>query len=227
MPRTDFETILQAAVELKGGEDIVQARLTNPEPPESLAMVGDDRYLSVMSRRIFRAGLTHRQVDARWPVFEVAFADFEPDAVAQLDDDDIRKLTHNEALIRHRGKLTAVRDNAIAMQTIAAEHGRFGTWLALWPEDEIVDLWHELRTRFRQLGGRSAPSFLRMAGKDTFIITDWVVAALVHWAGWQGRTTSRAAHHQIQTLFNQWQDESGYPLCQISQVLAMSVPSVR
>lgn len=222
-----FKAILEVAIELQGGEDAVQARLSRPEPPESLAMVGDDRYLSVMSRRIFRAGLTHKQVDARWPAFEVAFDDFELDCVTQLDDDDIRKLAGDSALIRHRGKLTAVRDNAIAMQTIVDEHGCFGAWIAMWPTDEIVDLWHELRTRFRQLGGRSAPAFLRMAGKDTFIITDWVVAALTRWAGWQGSTTSRQAHHQIQTLFNQWQEQSDYPLCQISQVLAMSVSEKR
>ena len=223
MAITKFDSILQAAIELKGGEDVVQSRLSTPEPPESLAMVGDDRYLSVMSRRIFRAGLTHRQVDARWPAFEVAFDDFNLETVTQLDDDDIRKLAQDDSLIRHRGKLAAVRDNAIAMQAIVDEQGRFGAWLAAWPTAEIVDLWHELRTRFRQLGGRSAPSFLRMAGKDTFVITNWVVAALTQWAGWQGRTTSRAAHHEIQTLFNHWHDQSGYPLCQISQVLAMSV----
>ena len=224
MKVTDFDTIFDAAIEHKG-EEAVQARLARPEPPESLAMVGDDRYLSVMSRRIFRAGLTHRQVDARWPAFEVAFADFDLDTVAALDDGDIRRLVKDEALIRHRGKLTAVRDNAIAMQALVAEHGRFGAWLAAWPSDEVVDLWHELRTRFRQLGGRSAPSFLRMVGKDTFIITDWVTAALTRWAGWQGRTTSRSAHREIQALFNAWQDQSDYPLCQISQVLAMSVAS--
>lgn len=223
MPITHFDTILQAAVDLKGGEAAVRERLSRPEPPESLAMVGDDRYLSVMSRRIFRAGLTHKQVDARWPAFEVAFGDFELDYVTQLDDDAIRKLSRDASLIRHRGKLTAVRDNAIAMQAIVAEQGRFGAWIAAWPTDEIVDLWHELRSHFRQLGGRSAPSFLRMVGKDTFIITNWVVKALERWADWQGRTTSRRAHHDIQALFNQWQDESDYPLCQISQVLAMSV----
>lgn len=227
MTITNFDRILQTAIELKGGEDNVQTRLSRPEPPESLAMVGDDRYLSVMSRRIFRAGLTHKQVDARWPAFEIAFDDFDLTAVAQFDEGDIRKLARDDSLIRHRGKLTAVRDNAIAMQAIVAAHGSFGAWLAAWPSDDIVDLWHELRTRFRQLGGRSAPAFLRMAGKDTFIITDWVVAALTHWVDWQGRTTSRAAHREIQALFNQWQDQTDRPLCQISQILAMSVSDKR
>lgn len=223
MAITDFDSIEEAALEHAGGAAALQARLTSPEPPESLAMVGDDRYLSVMSRRIFRAGLTHKQVDARWPAFELAFGDFELDYVAGLDDDDIRQRARDASLIRHLGKLTAVRDNAVAMQGLVEEHGRFGVWLAAWSEQEIVDLWHELRTRFRQLGGHSAPAFLRMVGKDTFVLSDWVVAALAHWAGWQGRTSSRQAQQSIQLLFNEWHTQSGLPLCQISQILAMSV----
>src|SRR5690625_7102616 len=114
MAITDFETIEAAATELAGGAAALQARLTLPDPPESLAMVGDDRYLSVMSRRIFRAGLTHRQVDARWPAFEVAFGDFDLDYVAGLDDDDIRKLVRDDSLIRDR-KSTRLNSSHVAI----------------------------------------------------------------------------------------------------------------
>lgn len=219
----DFSSVEQAAAERMGGHDGLKARLVTPEPPESLAMVGDDRYLSVMSRRIFRAGLTHRQVDARWPAFENAFGNFQLSFVSTLTDSDITELAQDDSLIRHRGKLTAVRDNAVAMQAISEAHGSFGTWLAQWPEDEIVELWHALRSRFRQLGGHSAPAFLRMAGKDTFLLTDWVVAALGRWTDWRGNTNSRAAHRAIQARFNQWHEQTGYPLCQLSQMLASSI----
>lgn len=220
---TNFDVIVRAAVTLVGGDDALQARLTRPEPPESLAMVGDDRYLSVMSRRIFRAGLTHRQVDARWPAFEAAFDNFEIEAVSALDYSDILRLARDDKLIRHRGKLTAVRDNAIAMRAIAQEHGSFGFWLAEWPEDEIVDLWWTLKSRLSQLGGHSAPSFLRMAGKDTFLLTDWVLAALAHWGAFEGKATSRNSHRTIQAIFNTWHTQSGYALCQVSQILALSL----
>ncbi len=220
---TDFDAVEQAAVALVGSHEALQARLTSPEPPESLAMVGDDRYLSVMSRRIFRAGLTHRQVDARWPAFEIAFDDFDLPAVAELDDGDIARLARDDRLIRHRGKLTAVRDNALAMQAVVAEHGSFGLWFAEWPEDEIVELWWTLRSRFSQLGGQSAPAFLRMVGKDTFLLTNWVAAALAHWGAFEGKTTSQRSHRAIQAVFNSWQAQSGYALCQISQILALSV----
>lgn len=218
-----FDTIETAAIERLGGPDEMASRLVRPEPPESLAMIGDDRYLSVMSRRIFRAGLTHRLVDRRWPAFEIAFQDFDLEGVAALSDDELQQLARDDSLIRHRGKLRAVRDNAIAMQAIVDEFGSMGFWLAEWPDDEIVELWAELKKRFTQLGGQSAPRFLRMAGKDTFVLTDWVIKGLAHWAVFAGKTTSQNARREIQALFNDYADESGRPLCQISQIISFSV----
>jgi len=220
---TDFADIEQAAIERIGDAESLEQQLSRPEPPESLAMVGNDRYLSVMTRRIFRAGLKHALVDARWPAFEAAFNDFDVDHVAELADSDIQQLTRDDRLIRHRGKLFAVRDNARAMRALVDSFGSFGFWLAEWPEEEIVDLWHELRSRFTQLGGNSAPAFLRMVGKDTFLLTDWVIRGLHDWDVFQGRTGSRKAHTEIQSVFNQWQAESDRDLCQLSQILALSI----
>lgn len=219
----DFAGIHAAAAARVGGEEALLRRLVRPEPPESLAMVGDDRYLSVMSRRIFRAGLQHRMVDARWPAFESAFYEFDPEAVAAMDEDDVRQLLKDERLIRHPGKLRAVLNNARAMRELTAEHGSFGAWLAAWPVDEIVELWFELSTRFSQLGGNSAPAFLRMAGKDTFLLTDWVAKALNHWGAYDGKSKGKTALREVQTVFNRWMDESDWPLCRISQTLALSV----
>ncbi|MGN8157355.1 DNA-3-methyladenine glycosylase I [Salinisphaera sp. RV14] len=219
----EFDRIESAACARLGGSAELEAALVRPEPPESLAMIGDDRYLSVMCRRIFRAGLTHRLVDARWPAFEAAFDDFRLEAVAALSEDDLKRLASDEQLIRHRRKIFAVRDNARAMQAIVDEFGSFGFWLAEWPEDEIVELWAELKTRFAQLGGQSGPAFLRMAGKDTFLLTDWVARAMSQWQVYSGKTNTRSAHQRIQALFNMWNELSGRPYCQLSQILAFSI----
>ena len=218
-----FADIRRAAEQRLGGAEALRARLPRPEPREGLALVGDDRYLSAMSRRTFRAGLKHALVDARWPAFEAAFFDFDVDRVAALDDDDLKAYFRDESLIRHRGKLTAVRNNARAMQALTAEQGSVGSWLALWPVDEIVELWHELQARFSQLGGRSAPAFLRMVGKDSFLLTPWVEKALLHWGACEQPPRGKRAERRVQTLFNQWMDESDWPLCAISQTLAASV----
>ncbi|RJS95392.1 DNA-3-methyladenine glycosylase I [Salinisphaera sp. Q1T1-3] len=219
----EFAEIEAAAATCLGDAETLAARLVRPEPPESLAMIGDDRYLSVMCRRIFRAGLTHRLVDARWPAFEVAFDDFDLAHVAALSDDELKQLATDESLIRHRRKIFAVRDNAIAMQRIVDEYGSFGFWLADWPEDEVVDLWAELKKCFVQLGGQSGPRFLRMAGKDTFLLTDWVAAALAHWTDYAEKPHTRAGQARAQSLFNDWHEATGRPYCQLSQILAFSI----
>jgi 3-methyladenine DNA glycosylase Tag len=115
-----------------------------------------------------------------------------------------------------------VRDNAAAMVGVASEHGSFGAWLAAWPGADIVGLWEQLAKQFSQMGGNSGTSFLRMVGKDTFILSPSVTAGLKRWAEMAPpkNKTDRAA---AQACFNAWAGESGRPLCQLSLILALSV----
>ncbi len=140
--------------------------------------MGDDRYLSLMSLRIFRAGLKHAMVDARWPAFEEAFQGFEPRRVRMMSDEDLDALLTDRRLIRHAAKMHAVRANAAALCDLGEDKGGFGAYLAGWPGAEVVGLWDDLAERFSHLGGNSGPYFLRMAGKDTFLLTGDVARAL-------------------------------------------------
>jgi 3-methyladenine DNA glycosylase Tag len=222
MPVPPFATILDAARTRHGAAGL-EARLPAPKSPAELAATPDDRYLSEMSRRVFRAGLKHSLVDAKWPAFEEVFQRFEPRRVRAMSDEAMEGLLGDARLIRHWGKLKSVRDNAAAMLEIAAEHKSFGAWLAKWPGEDIVGLWETLAKRFSQMGGNSGPSFLRMVGKDTFILTPSVTHALKHWDVVKAPPKNRADRAQVQTAFNAWAKESGRPLCQLSLILAGSV----
>jgi len=221
MPVSSFAPILDAAL-TRHGKAGVEARLPHPKPPAELAATGDDRYLSQMSRRIFHAGLKHSMVDAKWPAFEEVFHGFDLRRVRAMSDEALEGLLGNARLIRHWGKLKSVRDNAAAMLEVASEHKSFGAWLAGWPGEDIVRLWETLAKRFSQMGGNSGPSFLRMAGKDTFILSPSVVAGLKHWAG-MAPPKNRGDRTAAQAVFNGWAQESGRPLSQLSLILAMSV----
>src|SRR5256885_1596355 len=190
MAAPSFEPILEAA-RTRLGAGTLEARLTPPRSAAELKAVPDDRYLSQMSLRIFRAGLKHSLVDAKWPAFEEVFDGFEPRRVRAMSDEAMEKLLGDARLIRHWGKLKSVRDNAASMLEIAAEHGSFGRWLASWPGADIVGLWEALAKRFSQMGGNSGPSFLRMVGKDSFILTPSVAAALKHWGAVSGPPKNR------------------------------------
>src|SRR6266699_375099 len=157
MAPSPFAAILDAA-RTRHGAAALEARLPTPKTAEQLKATPDDRYLSQMSLRVFRAGLRHSVVDAKWPAFEAVFYGFDPRRVRAMPDEAIEGLLGNARLIRHWGKLKAVRDNAAAMLDIAAEHGGFGAWLAGWPGTDIVGLWEALAKEFRQMGGGDRPA---------------------------------------------------------------------
>jgi 3-methyladenine DNA glycosylase Tag len=222
MTAPPFAPILEAA-QARLGAATLAARLAQPRAPVELEALGDDRYLSQMSLRIFRAGLRHSLVDAKWPAFEEVFGGFEPRRIRAMPDEALEALLADRRLIRHWGKLKAVRDNAASMIAVAEEHGSFGGWIARWPTADIIGLWEALAKQFSQMGGNSGPTFLRMVGKDTFLLTHAVGAALKRWGAVEGPVKNRQDRVVTQSCFNAWAAETGRPLCQLSQILAASV----
>ncbi len=194
-----------------------------PLSTEELAAIPDDRVFSVMMRRIFRAGLKHSLVDAKWPAFEEVFYHFNPEAVQEMSDEKLEELMHNERIIRHFGKIKSTRENAVMMVDFAQEYGSAARMIANWPVDDIVGLWALLKKRGKQLGGNSGAYFLRMLGKDTFMLTDDVVVALKAQGVIDKKPTSQRDLKLVQEAFNELRGQSGRPLCQISRLLAFSV----
>ena len=201
----------------------LEARLPVPKTPAELRALGDDRYLSLMCLRIFRAGLKHAMVDAKWPAFEEAFQGFEPRRTRMLSDEDLDLLLTDRNLIRHAAKMHAVRANAAALCDIAEEAGSFGAYLADWPGSDAVGLWDDLAKRLRQMGGNSGPYFLRMAGKDSFLLTPDVGRGLLLHGVVDRPPKGKGDRRKAQAAFNAWAAETGRPLCQLSLILALSL----
>ncbi len=220
---TPFKDILGEARARAGGTKALEERLPEPKSADELRAVSDDRYLSLLSLRVFRAGLKHSMVDAKWPAFEEVFKGFDPRRVRAMNDEALEALLSEKRIIRHWGKIKATRDNAAALCAIADETGNFGAYLADWPGERIVDLWHDIAKRFSHLGGNSGPYFLRMAGKDTFVLTEYVVRALNRWGAFEGEPKGKGDKAEVQEAFNRWAAESGQPLCHMSRILALSV----
>lgn len=194
-----------------------------PLSAQELAAIPDDRIFSVMMLRIFRAGLKHSLVDSKWPAFEEAFYRFNPEAVQEMSDEMLEELMHNERIIRHFGKIKSTRENAMMMVDLAKEYGSVARMIAEWPEEDIIGLWALLKKRGKQLGGNSGAYFLRMLGKDTFMLTDDVVVALKAQGVIEKKPTAQRDLKLVQQVFNDLREQSGRPLCQISRLLAFSV----
>ncbi len=222
---TPFAEILAEAESRAGGAQALAERMPDVSPPAALRRIPDDRYLSLMSRRVFRAGIRHRVVDDRWPAFEEVFCGFDPAAVRAMDDEALENLMNDTRIIRHWGKIRATRDNAAAMLGVAEEFGCFGDYIADWPGEDTVGLWADLARRFSQLGGNSAAVFLRMAGRDSFILTPDVVRGLNRTGAYDGTPRGKRAAAAVQKAFNAWARESGRPLSHISVVLAIASAS--
>lgn len=217
-----FEDIYQTAVMHKGSVDVVEANLPKAKSPSQLKKLSDAHYLSEISRRIFRAGLKHEMVDKKWPAFDKAFKGFDIRFCAMLSDEDIESYMDDKRLIRHMGKIKSIRSNAQFIENVVREYNSFGDFLAGWPVEEIVELWFYLKKHGAQLGGRSGSLFLRMVGKDTFILTDDVVAVLKAENIVSKTPTSQRDIRATQDAFNQWKQESGRPMCEISRIVSMT-----
>lgn len=214
--------MLEYGINRFGSLAALEARLPQPATAAQLTAVSDDRYLSLLALRVFRAGLRHSVVDAKWPNFEEVFWQFNPDKVVLMSAEHIERLMQDTRIIRHLGKLRSVPRNAQMVLDIRREYGSFGAFLAQWPSSDIVGLWRYLAKQGQQLGGMSAPRFLRMAGKDTFLLSNDVTAALIAQGIVTKQPTSQRDLAAVQEAFNSWQAQSGRPLCQLSMLLALT-----
>jgi 3-methyladenine DNA glycosylase Tag len=219
----DYKWLHEYCLNRFGSSAALEARLPEPLPAEALRAISDDRYLSTISLRVFRAGLRHSLVDAKWPAFEEVFFGFDPEKVVLMGAERLENLMQDARIIRHLGKLKSVPRNAQFILDVRQEKGSFGALIADWPVNDIVGLWKYLAKHGSQLGGLSAPRLLRMLGKDTFVPSDDMVAALKAQKIIDKAPTSLKELAAVQAAFNQWQAQSGRPLCQLSVMLAYTV----
>ncbi|OCR26368.1 3-methyladenine DNA glycosylase [Pseudomonas syringae] len=219
----DYKWLNEYCLNRFGSAKALEAHLPTPKTAKQLQAISADRYLSTMALRVFRAGLKHSLVDSKWPAFEEVFYGFDPEKVVLMGADHLERLMQDARIIRHLGKLKSVPRNAQLILDIEQEHGSFGQFIAQWPVDDITGLWQYIAKHGNQMGGLSTPRFLRMVGKDTFIPTWDVVAALNAQKIVDKVPTSKRDQAIVQQVFNQWHGESGRPLCQLSAMLAFTV----
>ncbi|MBI3908987.1 MAG: DNA-3-methyladenine glycosylase I, partial [Pseudomonas fluorescens] len=153
----DYKWLNEYCLNRFGSAAELEAHLPVPKTPAQLRKISDDRYLSTMALRVFRAGLKHSLVDAKWPAFEEVFFKFDPEKVVLMSAEHLERLMQDTRIIRHLGKLKSVPRNAQFILDVAHEKGSFGALIADWPVTDIVGLWTFLKKRGHQLGGLSAP----------------------------------------------------------------------
>ena len=71
----------------------------------------------------FQAGLSWITILKKRENFQAAFADFDPDIIAEWGADDVARLLADPGIIRHRGKIEATINNARVYQEINTTEG--------------------------------------------------------------------------------------------------------
>jgi DNA-3-methyladenine glycosylase I len=85
--------------------------------------VSDDvRLFEKLSLEGFQAGLSWLTILRKRPAFRQAFADFDFEQIAQFGERDVARLLADAGIVRHRGKIEAVINNASrAVELVGAE----------------------------------------------------------------------------------------------------------
>lgn len=218
-----FDELYQLAAEKKGGEGALNALLPEPLTDAMLAVVPDDRWLAGMTKSVFQAGFNWSVIEKKWPGFEEAFHGFDPGYCSMLSDEDIDALMQDKRVVRNAQKIMSVRANAMLIRELAEKHGRAGAFFASWPASDFIGLLDELNKRGDRLGPATAQYFLRFIGKDSFILSKDVKAALIREGVIDKEPKSKAAMRAVQDAFNAWAAESRRPIAHVSRVLAATV----
>jgi 3-methyladenine DNA glycosylase Tag len=223
MAKVSFKSIRERAAKRKGGDKVLASLMPKKPNNKALAKLTDDRVLSDMAARIFSAGFVWDVIDKKWPGFEEAFLGFNPKRLLFQPAEYWEKLVSDTRIVRHPGKIKAVRENAKFVTEIAAEHGSFGKFLAKWPADDQVGLLDFLGKRGTRLGGFSGQYFLRFLGWDAFVLSGDVLLCLRDSGVPIGSGTSKKDLKAAQAQFNAWAKESGLPITHISRTCALSI----
>jgi 3-methyladenine DNA glycosylase Tag len=194
-----------------------------PKTARQLETIPDHRWLAMMTRCIFQAGFNWKVIDNKWPGFEDAFEGFNPVRWAMAPDEDLDALARDTRIVRNPQKIITVRDNAVYVQGLVRDHGSAGAFFSKWPSTDQVGLMAHMKKHASRMGGNSAQYFLRFMGKDGFMLSRDVVAALIREGVVDRQPTSKADLAQTQEAFNVWTAQSRRPMTQVSRTLAMSV----
>ncbi|MCB1534226.1 MAG: DNA-3-methyladenine glycosylase I [Rhodoblastus sp.] len=214
---------IRARAEKRKGAKVLASLIPVAKPNTALAKIGDDRFLSEMTRRVFCAGFVWRVIEQKWPEFEEAFLHFEPKALLFQPDEFWESLARDARIVRNPQKIKSVRDNAAFVAEVAKEAKSFGRMLAAWPQDDEVGLLEMLSKRGSRLGGMTGQYFLRFAGWDAFILSRDVVACLRE-AGIElsEKASTKKDLRNAQAAFAGWRKETGLSFTQLSRICAMS-----
>jgi DNA-3-methyladenine glycosylase I len=157
--------------------------------------VDDDRRLfEKLCLEGFQSGLSWRTILAKRENFRAAFHDFDFDRIARFTARDIARLLKDEGIVRHRGKIEAVVNNAKRAQELVKQESSLAAFLWRYEPDakqrakpqtastsaESIALSKELKKRsWKFVGPTTVYAFMQAMGLINDHVEDCVIRAKV------------------------------------------------
>jgi DNA-3-methyladenine glycosylase I len=152
----------------------------------------DQRLFEKMSLEGFQCGLSWRTILARRENFRVAFLDFVFNKVARFTARDLDRLLKNAGIVRHRGKIEAVINNARRALDLVEREGSLAAFIWRFEPDsrqlakpqtastsaESIALSKDLKKQgWKFVGPTTVYTFMQAMGLINYHVEDCVIRA--------------------------------------------------
>ncbi len=95
----------------------------------------DHRLFEKLSLEGFQSGLSWRTILAKRENFRSAFHNFDFDRIARFTQRDLNRLLKDEGIVRHRGKIEAVINNARQARELVKREGSLAAYVWRYEPD--------------------------------------------------------------------------------------------
>jgi len=139
----------------------------------------NSRLFEKLCLEAFQSGLSWRTILAKRENFRAAFKGFDIGKVARFNEKDVGRLLNDSGIVRHRGKIEAVINNAERARELVKQEGALAAFFwryaakidhhsdspKLSPSAEAVALSKDLKKRgWKFIGPTTAYAFMQAAG---------------------------------------------------------------
>ncbi len=140
--------------------------------PEVIAPASLADYFEVMTRAVFQAGVSWKQIAQQWDAYREAFSNFDPARVAAYDDLDVERILATPGILRMRRKVRAAIADAKALLEADRAHGGFQKYLRSF--ESYAALAKDFKRRFAFMGDMNVWYFLFRTGEEVPRFEIWV-----------------------------------------------------
>lgn len=139
--------------------------------PEVIEPASLADYFGVMTRAVFQAGVSWKQIFAHWDAYRTAFEEFDCARVAAFGEADVDRVLATPGILRMPRKVHATIRNAGALLAVDSERG-IARYLREFPS--YAALAKDFKKRFAFMGDMNVWYFLFRVGRPVPRFEAWV-----------------------------------------------------